>query len=339
MKIRLPLLVVLLLPVLPCAADEVVTGDGRRLVGRILKNEDGQITILTYKDGPIVVPASDVRGTKPGPTLYDDYDKKIGDFEDTSEGHFKLGQWCQGKGLTWQARIEWRKALEKDSEHEGARAALGDKKTKDGWITFEEQQTAKGFIFFEGRWLKKADIDRIVAARHPSVGLDLTATYFEDTDKAFLESWAERVKMASQFMWELTDGQMYVKQITVTDKGGPADFTIVNKDSMKIRPGVYAEAGADTISAPGQILAYTFFHELIHFKFARPDHCINCRHCIMSSDPTANQLCDDGDHKEPPKTSCWGAIRAKHKDLTLKPLARKAKPGSVPPTAVVIKDR
>lgn len=136
-------------------------------------------------------------------------------------------------------------------------------------------------------------MERLLAARHPTHGRVLTATYTGDADKAFLESWADRAKAASKFMWELTEGQLYVKEITVTDRGGPADVTIINKGSMKIRMGAHAEAGPDTITAPGQILAYTSFHELIHFKYARPDHCTNCRHCIMSSDPTASQICDD----------------------------------------------
>lgn len=335
--VRRLLLLVLALP-LSALADEVTTADGRKLVGRVTSEGD-DVTVLTYKEGPITVSKADVKATRKGATLYDEYDKKKSEFEETAEGHAKLGDWCKGKGLLWQAREEWKAAVKIDAEHEAARKALGDKKTKDGWQTFEEQQEAKGLKLFEGRWIKPDEIEKIKFARHPACGWVLTATYKDDTDKAFLESWGERAKAASKYMWEITEGQLYVKEITITDRGGSADFTIINKDKMKIRDGAYAEAGPDTITAPGQILAYTFFHELIHFKYAQ-GHCDNCKTCIMSSDPYANQICDDADHKNPPGASCWSMIRKKHaKEYALKPLTRKWKATPVPETKVIIKDR
>jgi hypothetical protein len=322
-------------------ADEIFTTDGRKLVGTIASEDAERLTVLTYKDGPVEVLLSDVKARRAGKTLYGDYEAKKDEFEDTADGHLKLGNWCRDKGLTWQARIEWRKAVDLDAENEAARKALGDKKGKDGWTTFEDQQKAKGLEFFEGKWQTPDAIAAVRRARHPAQGWVLTATYRGDADAAFLASWGERTKEASQFMWELTEGQMYVAQITITDNGGPADFTIVNKDLTKAKPGAYyAITLADTIEAPGKILAYTFFHELIHFKYHRPEHCDNCKHCIMSSDPTASQLCDDADHKAPPGKSCWGAIREFHKkDLALRPLTRKAKVGPVPETKVIVNDR
>ncbi|MCE9583476.1 MAG: hypothetical protein K8T20_13400 [Planctomycetes bacterium] len=322
-------------------AEEVLTTDGRKLVGTIASEDEERLTVLTYKDGPVEVRLSDVKSRKAGKTLYDDYATKKADFEDTADGHFKLGIWCRDKGLTWQARIEWRKTVELEADNEAARKALGDKKVKDTWTTFEDQQKAKGLEFFEGKWVTPEAIATIRRARHPAQGWVLTATYRGDADEKFLASWGERAKEASQYMWDLTEGQMYVAQITITDNGGPADFTIVNKDLTKAKPGeYYAITLADTIEAPGKILAYTFFHELIHFKYHRPEHCDNCKNCIMSSDPNASLLCDDADHKGPPGKSCWGAIREFHKkDLALLPLTRKAKPGPVPETKVIVNDR
>ncbi|MFH1227618.1 MAG: hypothetical protein V1701_06905 [Planctomycetota bacterium] len=325
-------------------ADEITTADKRKLVGSIVPDSENadEVTILTYKDGPITVQVSDIVRRTAGKTLYDDYNLKKGEYEDTAEGHFKLGQWCKDKGLAWQARQEWRKTVELDAEHEAARKALGDKKVKDKWVTYESEQESKGLMFFEGKWLKPDEIDKIKRTRHPAYGWVLTAAYIGDADKAFLESWGERAKEASSFMWELTEGQMYVEQVTITDKGGPADFTIVNKDSMKAKPGAYYAITLEyTIEAPGQILAYTFFHELIHFKYKRHGHCENCKHCIMSSDPGASKLCDDADHKDPPETSCWGFMRQYHNKniFALQPLARKWKPTKLPETKIIIKDR
>lgn len=334
--------IALVLVAIDAGSDEVTLADGRKLVGRVTEDTAESVTVLTYKDGPISARPRDVKARKVAKSLYDDYDAKKTEHEDTVDGHLKLAAWCKEKGLTWQARSEWRRVTELDPDHDAARKALGDKKVKGAWVTFEAQNEAKGLALFEGKWLPTDQIDKIKRARIPAYGWVLTATYKGDADVAFLESWGERTKEASRFMWELSEGQLYVEEITITDHGGPADFTIVNKDLTKAKPGeYYAITLEDTIEAPGKILAYTFFHELIHLKYNRREHCDNCRHCIMSSDPTASKLCDDGDHKSPLPTSCWGAIRAFHKKhLALLPLTRSgAKLGKVPDTKVIVKDR
>ncbi len=327
---------ILALP-LAARADEIATADGRKLVGRITAEGD-DVTILTYKEGPIAVPKGDVKASKRDKSLYDDYDAKRREFEDTAEGHAKLGDWCKSKGLLWQAREEWKTAVKIDPDHGAARKALGDRKVKDVWETFEQQQEAKGLKPFEGRWLKPAEIEQIKFARRPYYGWVLTASIKDNADKEFLEQWAERAKAASKYMWELTEGQMYVKEITVSDGGGAADYTIVNKDAMKIREGVYAETTGGTILAPGKILTYTFFHELLHLKYGQ-GHCDACKHCIMSSDPYATQICDEADHKSA-CTACWSLMRKKHqKEVALRPLTRKWKATPVPETKVVIRDK
>jgi hypothetical protein len=173
-------------------------------------------------------------------------------------------------------------------------------------------------------------------ARMSPIALVLTATYDGSATREFLESWGERAKMASEYIWELTEGQMYVKQLTLGDNGGAADFTIVNTDSKMISEGVYAMTTGGTIKAPGKILGYTFFHELLHLRYDRP-HCSECSQCIMSSDPTATRLCDDADHKQPPETSCWGAIRKQESGHNLRRLTRDGgELPKVPETKIVI---
>jgi hypothetical protein len=52
-------------------ADEIVTSDGRKLVGRIDREDEERLTVLTYKDGPVEVRLSDVKARKAGKTLFD----------------------------------------------------------------------------------------------------------------------------------------------------------------------------------------------------------------------------------------------------------------------------
>lgn len=322
------------------STDEVTLKNGKKLVGKIISETDEEITILTYKEGPLSVAAGEVKSTLKKPCLYDDFEKKRDESEDNAEGHFQLGEWCKGKGLLWQAAVEWGKAIDLDPDHEKARKALSHVKRKDRWVTYEEQMKEKGLALFEGKWLKPAEIEKIKFQRNPYYGWVLTATYKDDTDRAFLASWGERAREASKYMWRLTEGQVYVKEITVTDKGGKADFTIINKDAIKIGGGAYAATGADTITAPGKILAYTFFHELLHFKYKQA-HCLNCKKCIMSSDPYADSICDEADHTSKDVTACWSLVRKLHKDLALKPLTRKFDPElrPVPETKVILVDR
>ncbi|MBI3726567.1 hypothetical protein HY251_21795 [bacterium] len=328
-------------------ADEVQTKDGKTLTGKITEDGEKTTTILTYKDGPVTVAAEDLKSKKKKPSFYDAYDKKAAESEDTAEGHYALGKWCELKTLTWQARAEWEKAVSLDPSHEKAHKALGHEKVDGTWKTHEEVMKAKGLVLLDGKWIDAKKADEIKRSRKGCVAHVFTAACvgFEGSH-AFLESWGKRAVEASKYMWRLTEGQMYVKQMTIFPKkeaGQKYDFEIVNQDSMKIRQGVYAQAyPGDHIDAPGQILAYTFFHEMIHYKFKRSDHCDNCHHCIMSSDPNADAICDDKDHKAPPVQSCWGEIRAfyEKQEIFLKPLERKTPeklPPDLPETIVIVK--
>ena len=300
------------LAVLPALADTVTLKDGSVLKGRITRQDKEALQILTPDRGPYPVPAAQVKAVEKGSSVWDRYDKEAAKSPDTPEGHLDLGRWCLKQGLPWQAEEEMAKA--------GSAEELG----------------------------------KLREAR--AVGLVLTAAYPGDTDKAFLASFGERAKEASRFMWELTEGQMYVRQITVADKGGKGDFkgkpdfTIVNLDQIRAKPGeYYAITRNGTIEAPGKILAYTFFHELMHLKFEM-DHCLDCKECIMSSEPTADRLCDDADHRgkrdgaSPSgavvEGSCWGRIRKLVKDRPLRPLLRDPKrpPGPPPETRVLVLD-
>lgn len=173
------------------------------------------------------------------------------------------------------------------------------------------------------------------------VGWALTATFEGDVDAKRPESFGERAREASKCMRELTEGQMYVREISVTDTGGAADDTILAdaRDAIKIGGGRYKEtAGGGPSARPGKSWR-TFFYELIHLEYGS-DRGTNCKHCIMSSDPCASQICDDAD-KAPPATSCWALMRRFDKGVSLKLLRQgsKAEIAPVPETKVNLRDR
>jgi len=156
-------------------------------------------------------------------------------------------------------------------------------------------------------------------------GLGPDGTYRGDTDAAF-SSRGRADERGSKFIGNWSEGQMYVAQITITETAA-LRIHIVNKDLTKAKPGeYYAITLADTIEAPGKILAYTFFHELIHLKYRRrPLRQLSSLH--HEQRPERFPLCDDGDHKAPPRTSCGARSGNSTEGPGAASLTRKAKIG------------
>lgn len=67
---------------------------------------------------------------------------------DDAEGHFLLGEWCEKKGMAANARAEYEAAVKANPDHARAREKLG-------------------FVFHEGRWVTREELDRLLAQKQP----------------------------------------------------------------------------------------------------------------------------------------------------------------------------
>ena len=87
---------------------------------------------------------------------YQERAKKL-DTEDAT-GHYRLGLWCDKKGLPDEARLEFEKVVALDPDHEGARQALGYVRFKARWLSHDEAMKAKGLVRHEGAWMLREEV-------------------------------------------------------------------------------------------------------------------------------------------------------------------------------------
>ena len=67
-----------------------------------------------------------------------EYTDRLLTMDDTTAGHVKLAEWCDGVGLAKRATTHWQEALRRDADNKAARKALGFVWRNMQWIRAEE---------------------------------------------------------------------------------------------------------------------------------------------------------------------------------------------------------
>lgn len=117
----------------------------------------------------------------------DDYVHQRGSVAATAQAHYDFGLWCEEVKLTGPAEAEYRKALEFDPEFGPAHKKLGHVQHGTRWITYDEQRAAQGLVKYKGKWISKAEKERIDAAAAAS---------------AEQSSWASRLKLLRRKLYD-----------------------------------------------------------------------------------------------------------------------------------------
>jgi len=167
----------LLLLAAPALADEVLLKNGRTLEGKV--TESGE-TVLFEKAGlRMELRRDEVSEIRKSPSPKVEYERKKAALaaysskdaktaKPDAEGHHRLGLWCATKGLKEEAKTEQEQAIAIDTDHAGARRALGFVKTESGWRPEDEVMKEKGFVRADGRWVTKEEADSIARGGEPS---------------------------------------------------------------------------------------------------------------------------------------------------------------------------
>jgi len=111
-----------MLLVLLVILDVVVTVDGRRIEGKVLRDDERGVE-LQVRGGRIVIPRERVGKVIRCPTAEEEYARRRKDIKD-ADGHYRLGVWCLQKGLRKEAQKEFEEALRLEPQHTGAKEAL-----------------------------------------------------------------------------------------------------------------------------------------------------------------------------------------------------------------------
>ncbi len=147
-------------------ADVVRLKNGRALEGKAERHEDGSVTLALAGGGTLTLSREQVVEIELAPTPEEQYaTRKSALPPGNAEARFGLGKWCLTKGLSTQAKEEFRAALAIDPDHAGAREALNYVRDGEKWVTQEEFHRRRGEVLFEGNWITTARKQELLAAR------------------------------------------------------------------------------------------------------------------------------------------------------------------------------
>jgi hypothetical protein len=165
----LPLLLLLLLP---AAADVLLLKDGRRFEGTVKKETDTEV-VFTTEFGDMTFKVGEVSRIDRGKSPRQEFDERLKKAK-TADELYGLGKWAEENKLKTQAKRAMRKAREADPNHDGANRWLGYVKHKGQWVTEEEraellvleeagEMRKRGLAKHGDRWVTLAEKEKLDA--------------------------------------------------------------------------------------------------------------------------------------------------------------------------------
>jgi len=146
----------------PAAGDVVTLKSGGVFEGKVTESDD-QVTIET-PHLTLNFERSQVAGITYRPAPSEVYDSRAGKLDASdAEGWYQLGIYAAGKGLYRKAEEAFRKALEADPDHEGARGELGYVRVDGEWLTRAEAMERRGLVNYRGRWMAPEEAEDLEA--------------------------------------------------------------------------------------------------------------------------------------------------------------------------------
>jgi len=238
-----------------------------------------------------------------------EYDARVATLEAPSaDEHFALGQWAWESGLEDEAWDQWIAAIAADPRHAESRAAMG----------FERGPKKS--------WRRPGDLNPewIASVREAGRSFSFTVAIQDDADAAFFEHLSWRFKRMSWFLWELTEGQVFLDEVTLEDQRPDGRFVI---EAGKLETTLLQGGGAFCMNAgqedwkvisAGRVYNRILVHEFLHGIFGLPDERHGCE-CIMQgglygirTDQLA--LCDVDSHaaNTVTPTACWTLVQKRY---------------------------
>ncbi len=242
---------------------------------------------------------------------YKTYLSRAARVEKSAEAHYRLGRWAWEHGLEDEAWEQWVKALAADPDHLETRKATGFVDTEGGW-------ERPGQVNPE--WVSQVD----AAGR----GLSFTVAIEDDASAAFFDELSWRLRRLNWFLWKITEGQVYLKEVKVVDLSTTGRFVV---PAGQLDVPVMAGGGASCanpgrpdwrVISGGRCYVRILGHEMLHGLFGLPDERHGC-YCLMQGGlygiKTPDlRLCDAEYHRPDPSApeSCWSIIQRRDPSMT-----------------------
>jgi hypothetical protein len=147
------------------AQDVIHLEDGGKIKGTIIE-EDEDYVMMKTKAGETKIERSRIERIEYGAGFQEEYEQRIKELKkDDPEAWYQLGMWCKMKGYQKEANDCFKKVIELDPEHRGARNELGYYKLDKKWVTEEEYWRAQGYEKWGETWLPKEEVERLKEAK------------------------------------------------------------------------------------------------------------------------------------------------------------------------------
>jgi tetratricopeptide (TPR) repeat protein len=233
-------------------------------------------------------------------------------------------------------------------------ARKGYRKLGKKWVTKDEFYKAKGFVKYKDKWVKPAQLEKIKKAEEArkrrekmlklskqiKMAFKIRCSFEPDAQTMHLERFGKIVQKASEKIWDMTGGGIYIAEAHIYDKKSDGDVIVQNLDDIKVRTKgggtAYGYAGGGRMTVGGKCLILTFVHEFGHAKFGLPDHYGEQVDCIMNAGDGAKHMkfmyCTGQTRG---KQGCWETIIKKYPGLK-RPKQQGEDFGEPPETKIII---
>jgi len=225
----------------------------------------------------------------------------------TAEERFLLGKWSYDQRLEDEAWEQWVTAVRRNPDHARTRTAMGFVRMKSKWVR-------PGQVNRD--WIRQVDADQRA--------FSFTIAIQDDANDEFFHEFRWRLRRLNWFLWDITEGQMYLKNIRVVDNSSQGRFII---QKGKLRLPLLQGGGAFCMRAGrpewrvvsgGRCYVRILCHEFFHGIFGLPDERHGCP-CLMQGGlygvrTTELSLCDDKTHRQHAVTplSCWKIVSKRY---------------------------
>lgn len=149
----------------PLLGDEVYLKGGGQISGVIVEQTAENVTV-DIGGGNLTVRMSTVVRLEKSTSPLQEYRARAAEIAPgDAEAWRELAHWAEGHLLATQARDAWTAVTEIAPDDPEANRALGRVELNGAWVSEEESYLARGFIDFEGEWMRPEERQAILADR------------------------------------------------------------------------------------------------------------------------------------------------------------------------------
>lgn len=136
----------------------------REMTGTFIGERDGAVW-LGVDGGEVGLDPSDIVLVRKQENDDTEFRRRAARLGRDAAGWWGLAQWARQRALPGSAGEAARRVVELAPEHAGARALLGQEKVAGAWLDQDAAMKAKGFVPYQGGWIKREEFDRLERER------------------------------------------------------------------------------------------------------------------------------------------------------------------------------